>query len=307
MSIEHVWGHATGTSLDDLSVLGYRYDSQWGMQHTEMDSHVLLTEPGVLRAPLLTAGWLTGTWRSPTTQVTFVTDARSAVHRVHAKLRDDGTFVESEDFPASMHGVWGLDDEHVYAWGDASPTDHVMFRWDGKRWQDMACPGPVYGLHGVAPDLIFAVGERGLIARWNGHRWQRLPSGTSACLASVFVASPDEAYACAVSGMVLEGSVHGWMVVQRDPQTPCYSVAKFGDRVLLACGYAGIVELIGNTLEPFAAKILGEKLEARERLIISAREMIYVTPDLQHWDGLPIEELEPLVKDRPPAWVTHPL
>lgn len=302
--IEHMWAHATGTSLEDLSVLGYRYDSRWGLSPTEMDSHVVFSEPRLLRAPLLAPGWLTGAWRSSTTRVTFVSDAATAVHRVQATPRPDGSFVDSDTFPTSMAGVWGLDDEHVFAWGDVGERS-ALFRWDGRRWHDMECPGPIFAMHGVAPDVIFAVGERGMIARWNGHRWDRMYGGTSARIASVFVESADEAYACAVGGVLLEGSVHGW-VPRVWTDAPLYSVAKMAGRVLLAAGPRGLLELEDDRLVTLTAEVHADRLEVREQLILSCPKSIYVSPDLRDWTGIPVDQLAPLVRHRAPAWETHP-
>lgn len=302
---EHGWAHASGTAFEDMSLLGYRWDSQWGMRPTEMDSHLLLSEPELLRAPLYKSGWLTGAWRSAESRTTFVSDAGQAVHRVAAVPRDDGTFVDSDMFPSSMAGVWGFDDDHVYAWGDSAPGQPALYRWDGRRWHDMECPGTIYAMHGIAPDLIYAVGELGMVARWNGHRWESFYGGTKARLASVFVASADEMYACGVSGVILEGSVHGW-VPRLTSGGPFYSIAKFANRVLVAGGYHGLLELDGVRVETLTADVVAEKLEARGQLILSCPKSIYVTTDFVDWRGLPVDQLEPLVGHRPPAWETHP-
>lgn len=305
MGIEHMWAHASGIGVDDFSVLGYRFDSRWGLSPTEMDSHIVLSEPGLLRAPLLTSGWLTGLWRSTTSKVTFVADAKTALHRVLPTPRDDGTFVDSETTPTSMAGVWGLDDEHVFAWGDAGP-ETSMYRWDGRRWNDMPCPGRVFAMHGISPDVIFAVGERGLVARWDGHRWDIMPSGTRARLASVFVVSPDEVYACGTAGIVVEGSVHGFSMRMR-AEAPLYSIAQFGGRLLVAGGPQGLLQIDGTNVEVLTAEVRAEKLEAREQLVLTCPDAVYVSPDFVEWTGVPIGQFEPLVSHREPAWETHPL
>jgi len=60
-------------------------------------------------------------------------------------------------------------------------------------------------MRGLAPDFVYAVGNDGLIARWDGKKWTNVPSPTRSVLSAVCVVSPEEMYAVGAGRRFLDG------------------------------------------------------------------------------------------------------
>jgi hypothetical protein len=79
----------------------------------------------------------------------------------------------------SVHGsgprdVWAMGERWV---GDTAPPQVVMFHWDGASLKTMPLPYASSGgrLWVASPVDALAAGERGLLLRWNGKAWKKLP------------------------------------------------------------------------------------------------------------------------------------
>ena len=66
-------------------------------------------------------------------------------------------------------GVWGLDDSNVWVWGRKG-GEGIVHHFDA-RVTELPSPGKLLWMHGLAPELLVPVGERGLVTRWDGGRW----------------------------------------------------------------------------------------------------------------------------------------
>ncbi len=200
-------------------------------------------------------------------------------------------------------GVWGLNDEHVYAWGMRGKTD-FMVRWDGKRWADMTSPqGGIVSIHGTRPDLLFAVGDGGLISRWDGTRWTDMAAPSDEPLRSVFVADDDEIWACGNRGGLLQGTQHGWTQVLTH-SAPLASVAVFADSLWVgASGEAGLCKLDQTKLESIKPNLPSAKLESRGGpLLLSNTATVADTRDGVSFKGYGVSGVKGALESRIPAW-----
>jgi hypothetical protein len=211
-------------------------------------------------------------WQSQSGR-TFVSVAGGGVWRFAPRVQGTQSAAPVfDELPAAIAGVWGVDSNCVFAWGELG-NEPKMFQWGGVRWDEIASPGKVNAVHGTARDFVYAVGADGLIARWEGAGWTTAPSPTKSMLSSVFVASQDEMYAVGAGGSVLEGSLYGWSeVLVRDSQL--YAVAKWKDKVWVAGGPDGLFTLAGNKLAPYRPDVTAERFDARGTLLISAKTEI---------------------------------
>ncbi|WP_342378044.1 hypothetical protein NVS55_01780 [Myxococcus stipitatus] len=280
---------ASGPMLDACAFLGQRYDEERGYKPFEGECWVMNIQRGdgddsVVTSQLGSTGWLTRLWRSPEGAV-FVSSTTDSKVLFHPDLQGDPTRkFESMKLGVPLNGVWGLDDDFVLAWGATFEGTRHVFRYDGKKWKELPAPDfEVRAMHGLAPDVVYAVGVGGGIARWNGKTWKTFPSPTDEVLNSVFVADEDEMYATGGSGSLLEGSAHGWGRIAEGPVPgmPLLGVAKWKKGLWVAAGQFGLLKRVGsqNKLECIKPNLWSVDLDARKNLVVSCRDRISESAD----------------------------
>ncbi len=190
----HILGLASGTSLGACHFLALRFDERYGFKPDSGESWILQGAGGTTHLLRGGLGWYTGLWRSAAGKV-YVASSAGEVH-VNPEPEPRAAPWRVDRLSGTLAGIWGLSDELVFAWG-LRAQDTVMYRFDGKTWHTMESPGEVVGMGGLSPELVHAVGVGGLISRWDGKRWTKLPSPARGTLSDVFVASEEEMYAAA--------------------------------------------------------------------------------------------------------------
>jgi len=297
MKIGYIMSHASGLARSDFHFLALRFDQRYGFKPSEGESWILRYKDGTLSSLRGGLSWFTGLWHSPEGHV-YVSDAATGVD-VNPDPGLRAAPWQEHKLPATLAGVWGLDDRFVLAYG-IHRGKGVMFRFDGKKWAPMESPGEIYGVHGLAPNLIYAVGVRGLIARWDGARWHKIPSPTKAVLAGVYVADEGEMYAVG-DGVVLQGSLHGWTEAA-EGDTHMVGVAKWKGEVFIGAAGAGLMKLKKNKLVPVDPELKAERIDARGELLVSSPDAIAISSDGKDFKKLKVKALEAIYKDRKPAW-----
>jgi hypothetical protein len=204
-------------------------------------------------------------------------------------------------------GVWGLSEDCVFCWGSTTQDERVL-RYDGKTWQLLPLPGfRVHAMHGIAPDFVYAVGQWGSVARWDGHAWIRSPTPTEETLTSVFVVKPEEIYAVGFEGTILEGSVHGWGKIGEGPRMPTgggeplLAVAKWKDALWVGAGYQGLFRRVGTTsqFECVKPNIHAVCFDARGQLLMATSRYLVETRDGQAFTGTGDTFVENVRQGRP--------
>lgn len=293
------YNFASGASHLDCHALAYRFDEAVGFRPERGESWVVSLTGESIEVLYGKAGWFTGLWRSLSGKV-WVSDVCGRVY-MNPDRRPRAAPWQRFELGGILEGIWGLDDDHVYAWGrrGGRPT---MFRWDGSRWSDMASPGLIVALHGTRPDLLVAVGEDGLIARWDGARWIAFPTVSERTLTGVFVASDDEMMACGKANDLLQGSVHGWTRLLESPDlTGC--VAKWRDRWWVgAGGDLGLSYLEGDRLISHKKKVMPTMLDARVSLLCSCPHVVASSEDGESFSGAPIAGFANIRQSEAPLW-----
>ncbi|AKF84847.1 hypothetical protein MFUL124B02_05395 [Myxococcus fulvus 124B02] len=291
-----------GSSIEDCHLLADRWDGKgWVEDHAE--SWVVQVSAGRMFALKSQVGWLTGLWCSPTGRVYVSQGSGSLGGGIHVSPGDDLSAPQWEfhELPLLAVGVWGLDDRFVLTWGPrVDKQEDGMFRWDGRAWHPIPCPGRVISVHGLAPDLVYAVGRKGLIARWDGSRWHQVPSYTQASLTGIHVAGQDEMYACGGNG-VMEGSIYGWSEVVESPGQ-VLEVTKYKGDTLVAGANSGLLRLKGNRLEPMEPSLPVTSMDSRDRFVVATPEVLADSLDGKTFRRKPLSEFVDLTRDIPTMW-----
>jgi len=297
MRIGYIMSHASGLSRSDFHFLALRFDQRYGFKPGEGESWILRYKDGTLSSLRGGLGYFTSLWHSPAGHV-YVASAYSAVH-VNPDPGLRAAPWQEHKLEGVLAGVWGLDDRFVLAWG-IHRGKGIMYRFDGKKWSSIESPGEIYGVHGLAPNLVYAVGVKGLIARWDGARWKKFPSPTKAVLSGVFVADEGEMYAVG-DGVVLQGSAHGWTEAA-EADSHMVGVVKWKGEVLVGAAEEGLMKLVRNKLVPVDPEIKAERIDSRGELIVSTPEAIAISSDGKDFKRLRLKMLEAIFKDQKPTW-----
>lgn len=142
-------------------------------------------------------------------------------------------------FRGAIEAIWSPG--RGVAWVVGTGNAHSgIGRWDGEGWHfDLEQPG-LLDIWGTAADDIWAVGHGGRIQRWNGERWQGVPSGTEVALRAVRGASADAVWAVGDGGTILFWDGETWAPVDSGTDQDLYGVWDAGSAVW-AVGRGGTV------------------------------------------------------------------
>jgi hypothetical protein len=298
MELGYNYNFASGPELQNAFCLAYRFEAGVGFKPDAGESRLLQFDGTTFRSPMIIDGWLTCLWRSDA-GLAYVTDHQGRLHIVPS--HGDRTRPRSLPVGGLPIGVWGLDDSNVWVWGRRG-GEGTLAHFDGTTVREMECPGKLLWVHGLAPDMLVAVGERGLISVWDGTQWRASPPVSNALLSSVHVVSPDEMYACGKGGELLNGSVRGWSLRYRH-EGPLGAVVKWNDRVwVAAAGDYGLSELVDDRLESRKPNLLCTYLDYRGDLLISCPDIVAGTSDGEKFRGTRISGFVNHSSGVPPSW-----
>jgi hypothetical protein len=298
MKLGYLMGHASGTSVEACHFLAMRFDDRWGFKPDTGETFVLQRVGTTTHLLYGGLGWYTGLWRSPKGKV-YVAASTGEVH-TNPDPEPRATKWSVERVAGTLAGIWGLDDRCVFTWG-LRGSGAVLHRFDGKRWEEVPSPGQIVGMHGISPDLVYAVGRDGLVARWDGKRWSAIRTPARGVLSDVFVASDDEMYAVGPNKQLLQGSTQGWVEVLEGPG-PMFGIAKWKGKVWVGAAGNGLMRLEGGKLVPVKPNIKAEKLDVRESLLVSSPQAIVGASDPATFQGVPATALPQLMSSVKPAW-----
>ena len=231
--------------------------------------------------------YVSGLWVSPG-GTCFATRAKAVMRNPRFFEDDASTSWVDDPFEEIMQGVIGLTEDWVMAWGSPGATGCVVYRFDGRRWQAVDSPDFfVMNMHAAAPSLVYAVGDHGEVARFDGSRWIRVPSSSAEPLTSVFVVSRDEIYAVGAWGGVYEGSAHGWEHVAQVPDDAAggapvlAAVAWWKGELWVGAGIHGLWRRDGRSPRMIQVDpdLRAVAFDARERLLMATEHDVTETRD----------------------------
>lgn len=293
-----VW-HASGLNDDTTVGIGYRYIDESAIRDDEVESWLLQThQDGSFGAPRGWGTYINGVWRSASGRI-FMSIADGSVLTATLSGNQFNELANVE-LDVALTGIWGLDDQHVYAYGGAPDRPGKIRFYDGATWTKLPdAPDWILHMHGCAPDCIYGVGQK-TVFRWDGQRWHETNLRANVSLAAVWVENPDEIYATDVGGTLFDGSSSGFVERARW-EGPLDGVAKFKGTVWLGGVETGLLKLDGKTnkIESVKPKILTRGIEARETLIIAAGNRFVFSTDGQSFYSVGADAFERIVKPLP--------
>ena len=196
-------------------------------------------------------------------------------------------------FGYNIAGIWCSSDSDVYF----CTFDGDIMHWDGSQFRIVVTENDssLIRMHGTGPNDVWAVGRDGIVLHNGGAGFRQVPLpdelGEGEVLTGVWALSPQEVYICSTSGKIFRGSPHGLERVGDYPAS-FYGVVGWQDRLILAGGETGPMELRGNKLirlrDTFAATAvytLGKRLGFVEPAQDRARVIVHDPTQAKPWAG----------------------
>lgn len=272
MEVSYRYEFVSGTSATSLYTIGVRYDAGY-LHATAQECWCIYMTPQTLNLSAGNPSSYTGLWAAESGEV-FVSDASGVVLR-HPNPRACEDPWSRDDLGPSLQGIWGLSADFVLTWGG---PDEALFRWDGRTWRPMAHPGGwIRAIHGVTPELLYAVGHAGLIARWDGVGWTMV-TGPPIRLTCVAVSTDDKFFAAGPGGELLARSAQGMSKLLQH-EAAILSLAWWRDELWVGTE-SGLCKLVGDRLEMVKGNILtANTLDARGDLLIGEPSRIVTSMD----------------------------
>lgn len=301
--IAGIWTRVSGANDGDYVALAGRYEEHLGYRPPHLETWVVRV--GAERVETLNWGqrkWLTGIWRDSTGRI-HVSDMDKCLHEreAHPDAASEGAW-KVHQAAGNMMGLWGLDDACVFSWGLAEHSTPCVMRFDGGSWKRMDAPNfIVWDMHGCRRDRVFAVGDEGRVARWDGAVWHEESTPATGTLNSVFCASDDEAYVCGRDGELLLGTPDEWSKLL-DAREGLHAVTKWrGDVWVGGALPLGLCQLQGDSLVR-VAPLLAQDFDTRGDLLFSSGEHIVSSAEGNNFAGTPIDDFMAIVSGDPPSW-----
>ncbi|MDC0709548.1 hypothetical protein POL68_13845 [Stigmatella sp. ncwal1] len=109
---------------------------------------------------------------------------------------------------AELSGIWGSAGEDVWAVGSE------ILHFDGRRWSTALRPERfLLDVYGTGAGNVWAVGEGGVAYAWEGTRWERQSTGTSADLYGVW-AHGEEVWVVGTGATLRVRDAKGWREIE---------------------------------------------------------------------------------------------
>jgi outer membrane protein OmpA-like peptidoglycan-associated protein len=141
--------------------------------------------------------------------------------------------------PAGNHlfGVSGTSRENVLAVGQPG-----ILKLQGSSWTVRATTAyELFGIWSSSPDAVVAVGNCGLVVRWDGSQWSVQESGTDTWLLAVWGSGPDDVFAAGRRGTVLHWNGASWSPMTTGSAAHLFALWGSGPRDVFAAGSDGVV------------------------------------------------------------------
>ncbi len=164
----------------------------------------------------------------------------------------------------------------------------IVYRWDGNAWSAMSEPlgQTLFAVHGTSDDNLFACGNNGALWHWNGSTWRAIDLGTNVRLLGVFAAAPGEAWVCGARGTLFRGGADDWQNLTGLTAADLHAVAVFQGSVHLAGATDGVLRLDGDTPTIIKNTVISYGVNVRGDYLVSTGDRIAIRYDGTAWAGL---------------------
>lgn len=136
----------------------------------------------------------------------------------------------------NLHGIWGSGPADIWAVGE-----DAALHWDGTSWQSSGVLRNFNTIGGARADDVWALGNQGKIAHFDGVRWSPVPSPTKADLVDLWVTGLADIWAVGNSGTVLRWDGAAWTVMPGPASTSLHGVWASAPDNAWVCGSRGLI------------------------------------------------------------------
>ena len=106
----------------------------------------------------------------------------------------------------TIRRIWGSAADLVFAVADESASGSRVLRYDGTQWQVVHVTDErLQSIHGRNGTDVFAVGDAGVILRWDGQQWHTEASVATEHLADVWASPEGDVFAVGARGLIVRG------------------------------------------------------------------------------------------------------
>ena len=163
----------------------------------------------------------------------------------------------------------------------------IVYRWDGAAWRGFSesFGQTVFDVRGISEDDVYACGGNGLLVHWNGSTWSQIDLGTNMRLLGLCPVDSDEAWVCGTQGSLYRGYRGAWEEV-RLTSTDLHGVAMFQGKLHIAGSTDGVLRLDGDLLTNIKNTVISYGVETRGGFLASAGDGIAIRYDGTSWAGL---------------------
>ena len=168
-----------------------------------------------------------------------------------------GTAVNGTDYDSGV--VWapqasGVSTGLRAVWGsDASNVwavgdGGVILKWNGTTWtaQTSGTTNALRAVWGTSATSVWAVGDNGTVLKWDGSTWNAQTSGTTNALRGVWGLSATSVWAVGDNGTILKWNGTTWAAQTSGVATALYAVWGFDTTHVWAVGAGGVVRFWNN-------------------------------------------------------------
>jgi len=298
----------SGFTLDDCCFLGLRTPFESPFSPFQLESWPIYADTEKLRYFYGTSNWLTALWRVPGGPLYVGDNSAGNVKRL--KSMADGKNPHAwETLKVDLQplGLFAFPDGALYVWGrQGEKTALRVLDAKTQKFKAMPSPGMMFELSGTAPDRLWAAGEEGLLARWDGRKWSEISVETESNFTGLTVVSDDEMWATTEAGELFEGSRDGWALRARNPNKgeALFDVTRWKGNVWVAGGDAGLLRLSGKgkKLEVVKPNVDAVSLDGREHLLAACPGMIVGTADGKSFEAIGKDGLLEFRNNDSPLW-----
>jgi hypothetical protein len=181
------------------------------------------------------------------------------------------------------------------ATGGGSNASSVTCTTDGFCWERAPFGGTFHGVAGIGPSFVMAVGEGGVIARYDGTSWTYLRTSPGRTLRGVWFESTTRGWAVGEGGTILEWNGATWSPIT-SPTTKDLLALHGNGAVVYAGGIDVVLKRTNGAFEvvPNVLPVTDSQVVVRDIAVVGANDVYLAGTGsnfLRHFDGTQWAEL----------------
>jgi hypothetical protein len=221
--------------------------------------------------------WLTDMTRTPDGHF-FLADGNGNVH-----TEVDGAWTIEPVSPGrGLRCLWISAEGQVYAAG----TLGVVYQRKSDGWEAISPPldNWISAIGGPTHSNLLAVGNNGLVWRFDGSAWRQVELATNANFTGILWQAPDVFTICGDSGALFRGSGDEWADLSTGGGD-LFKLTAYTTDIWVAAGTAGVGRLTEAGLTIVRSTFAGYRIHSAGRYLAAAGNNIVARFNGENWHG----------------------